>query len=403
MDFVQDKITTIHDFCIKDERLKKLLEDIVVEKPIAIVIPMLYEEIYNPSLGNIIKELNKVTYVHKVVVALSANNAEEYLKVKQYFEVLNLNHLIVWCNGPSIQEVLLSLKKRELDVTMFTGKGKDTWIAMGIASLDSYAIALNDADAAIYSSLFPAKLLFPIVDPELDFFFNKGYYARINFTTGCMFGRVFRLFVHPLLDAFLDKLKESEFIEYLRAFRYPLSGEFAITSDLALNIRIPGDWGLEIGILAEVYRNSTYKRICQTDLGYYDHTHKDVGEGRTHGLSKMVSDITKILLRTLTETNGLEITKSFLLSLRVLYKKYAHDHIRQYNADARCNNLRYNRHLEESTVDTFSNIIIDAGKEYINQPIGMLLPDWTRAISAMPTIRKKLREAAYLDLDIPNT
>ncbi|MFQ6121324.1 MAG: glucosyl-3-phosphoglycerate synthase, partial [Methanosarcinales archaeon] len=66
----------------------------------------------------------------------------------------------------------------------------------------------------------------------------------------------------------------------------------------------------------------------------------------------------------------------------------------------RCNNLRYNRHLEESTVDTFSNIIISAGKEYINQPIGMLLPDWTRAISAMPTIRKKLRDAAYLDLDI---
>lgn len=400
MDFVQDKITTIHDFCIKDENLKKLVEDLVVEKPVAIVIPMLYEEIYNPSLGNIIKELNKVNYVHKVVVALYANNAEEYLKVKQYFEVLNLNHLIVWCNGQNIQEVLVSLKERDLDVTRFSGKGKDTWIAIGIASLDSYAIALNDADASIYSSIIPAKLLFPILDPELDFFFNKGYYARINFTTRCMFGRVFRLFVHPLLDAFRDKLKESEFIEYIRAFRYPLSGEFAITSDLALNIRIPGDWGLEIGILAEVYKNSTYKRICQTDLGYYEHIHREIGVSRTHGLSKMVSDITKILLRTLTECNGLEVTESFLHSLQVLYKRYGQDHIRQYNADAKCNNLRYNRHLEESTVDTFSNIIIDAGKEYIDHPIGMLLPDWTRAISAMHTIRTKLKDAAYLDLDL---
>jgi len=54
MDFVQEKITTIHDFCIKEGRLNKLLEDVVRERPVAVVIPMLYQEIHAQSLGNII-------------------------------------------------------------------------------------------------------------------------------------------------------------------------------------------------------------------------------------------------------------------------------------------------------------------------------------------------------------
>ncbi|MDI6884987.1 MAG: hypothetical protein QMD22_01280 [archaeon] len=61
MDFIQNKIATIHDFCIEEERLKKLLEDIVIERPVAVVIPMLYKEIHSPSLETIINHLGGVT------------------------------------------------------------------------------------------------------------------------------------------------------------------------------------------------------------------------------------------------------------------------------------------------------------------------------------------------------
>lgn len=399
MDFIQNKITTIHDFCIEEERLKKLLEDIVIERPVAVVIPMLYKEIHSPSLETIINHLNKCTYIQEVVVALAASNAEEYAKVKQYFKHLNLPHLPVWCNGPRVQEVLLSLKGSAIDLSMFVGKGKDAWIAAGIASLDSYALVLHDADIATYSSLIPAKLLFPVVEPELDFFFNKGYYARINFDNRMMYGRVSRLFVQPLLDALKTKVPSSDFLDYLCAFRYLLSGEFALTSDLGLNIRVPGDWGLEIGILAEVYRNAAPKRICQVDLGYYEHKHKEIGESPDKGLSKMTYDITRTLLRTLTEVDSLDISREFLLSLRVLYKRTAQNLIRQYDADALCNGLEYNRHEEESIVDIFSKMLLEAGESYINEPTGILLPDWLRAMSAMPNIRKKLRDAARLDAE----
>jgi glucosyl-3-phosphoglycerate synthase len=399
MDFVQGKITTIHDFCIEAARLKALLEDIVAERPVAVVMPMLYEEIHHPPLAKIISHLNTCTYLHEVVIALAASDTGEYATVRRYFERLKLPHLIVWCNGPRIQEVLLALKESGLDLSIFAGKGKDAWLATGIASLDTYAVALHDADIVSYSGLFPSKLLFPVVEPELDFFFSKGYYARINFETRTLYGRVFRLFVHPLLDAFKDKVPGSQFIEYLAAFRYLLSGEVALTTDLGLNVRVPGDWGLEIGILAEVYRNAALKRICQVDLGYYEHKHKPVGESSAQGLSKMTFDITRTLLHTLTEVDSLDISREFLLSLQVLYKRTAQNRIRQYHAEAVCNGLEYNRHEEETNVDVFAKMLMEAGESYITEPTELLLPDWMRAIAAMPRIRERLREAALLDAE----
>ena len=34
-------------------------------------------------------------------------------------------------------------------------------------------------------------------------------------------------------------------------------------ADLARSVRIPGDWGLEIGMLFEVYRNTAAGRVCR--------------------------------------------------------------------------------------------------------------------------------------------
>ena len=125
--------------------------------------------------------------------------------------------------------------------------------------------------------------------------------------------------------------------------------------------------------------------------------HKEIGDSREKGLSKMTYDITRTLLRALTEFDSLDISREFLLSLQVLYKRTAQNLIRQYHADALSNSLKYNRHEEETNVDIFSKMLLEAGESYINEPTGILLPDWMRAMSAMPNIRKKLRDAARLD------
>ena len=50
----------------------------------------------------------------------------------------------------------------------------------------------------------------------------------------------------PLLASLEQLVGKGPFLQYLQSFRYPLAGEFAFTKDLAMNLRIPCDWGLEI-------------------------------------------------------------------------------------------------------------------------------------------------------------
>jgi glucosyl-3-phosphoglycerate synthase len=397
MDIKQEEITTLHELFLDEKKLFKIVSDAAAERPVSIIMPMLYNEINNDALKNISKGLNKCDYLNEIVIPLAANDEKEFRQVKHFFRDLKIPKLIMWCNGPKIENLLNELKKDGLNLLKYRGKGRDVWLAMGIASIKSYAIALHDADILGYNEMIPTKLLYPIIEPELDFKFNKGYYARVNLQKRIIYGRVFRLFLHPLLRSFIDLLEaEPNFVRFLRSFRYPISGEFALTSDLARDVDIPGDWGIEIGIMAEMYRNVTQKRICQTDLGFYDHKHQRLG-GQEKGLIKMTGDILKTLLRVLIEEDFIEISRESLISLRVLYQRHAQDCIRKYHADAHYNNLLYDRHLEETMVEKFSQQIMSAGIKYMRKPVGTRIPDWLRTISARKKIREQLLELVMAD------
>ncbi|KYK21063.1 glucosyl-3-phosphoglycerate synthase [Thermoplasmatales archaeon SG8-52-2] len=397
MDIRQDEITTLHELCVDKNKLLKSVSDAACERPVSVIMPMLYREIKSDALKNIVKGLNKCTYLNEIVIPLAAKNEKEFIQVKRFFNDLKIPKLIMWCNGPKVEALLNELKNDGLNLLKYSGKGRDVWLAMGIASIKSYAFALHDADVLHYDEMIPSKLLYPIIEPELDFKFNKGYYARVNLQRKIIYGRVFRLFLHPLLRAFVDNIgHETNFVRFLRSFRYPISGEFALTSDLARDVDLPGDWGIEIGIMSEMYRNVSLKNICQTDLGFYDHKHQAVGTvGK--GLLKMTADILKTLLRVLIEEDHVEISKECLISLRVLYVRHARDFIRKYHADAHFNNLDYDRHLEETMVESFSQQIMNAGISYMRKPVGTRIPDWLRTISARRIIREQLLEIVEED------
>ena len=84
------------------------------------------------------------------------------------------------------------------------------------------------------------------------------------------------------------KVAANEYLEYLNSYRYALSGEFSLRTDVLNDIRIPSDWGLEIGVLSEMNRNYANNRICQVDIAdKYDHKHQDLSEAdASKGLSK---------------------------------------------------------------------------------------------------------------------
>ena len=400
MDFEQDCITSIHDFGYDRDRTRELLEEFCQERPTNLVLPLLWGETEQRTVPGILSELNKATFLNCVTVALYAQSKEEFESVVRFFRRrLEIPHRIMWCNGPGVNAILKDLGEEGIDVVSFQGKGRDVWLALGVASIDSYAIILHDADIVNYTCDLPMKLAYPLVDPKLDYFFNKGYYARIGGDPPKFYGRNTRLFVQPLLEALSMKMDcSSDFLQYISSFKYPLSGEIALTSDLARNIRIPTNWGLEVGTLYQVYRSAVNKRICQTDLGFFEHEHREVGSDRSEGLLKMAGDILITLFEALlVEEQRLEISSEFLQALRVMYRRKAQDSIRKYYADSVFNQLSYNRHEEESMVDAFETVIIEAGEEYIKNPQSYHIPDWLRATSAVPKIRRRLIDSVLED------
>ena len=104
----------------------------------------------------------------------------------------------------------------------------------------------------------------------------------------------------------------------------------------------------------------------------------------------MVGDIVRTIFRTLTENEGTEITQSTLLSLQVLYRSMAQEDVMKYFTLSKFNDLKYDRHQEESMVELFAKIIYKYGEKYMFEPTSMQIPNWLRAISAMIDLRSKM-------------
>ncbi len=390
MDYKQELIATIHDFGGSNPQLEQRLLELTAEQSTALIIPALYAELERPALHQIRHCLQDCRFINTIVISLFAETAEQYARAVDFFALLPQRTRIIWENGPSVTGLLEELRDKGLDMLAYRGKGIAVWLGLGLASLEADAIALHDADILTYDRSYPIKLLYPLLEKEFGIAFNKAYYARIGSDPHRFHGRVVRLFVTPLLSALTDLFGELNYLRYLSAYRYPLSGEFALTSDLALNTRIPGNWGLEVGLLAEVYRNMALKRIAQVDLGVFDHKHQQLGTNPDEGLQKMCCDILRSILRTLTEMEQVVITRDCIRALRVKFRREAQNFTRQYYVDARFNGLHYDRHQEEIAVELFEQAIAHAGEEYYTNPAGDQIPDWTRALAVIPDLRQQL-------------
>jgi glucosyl-3-phosphoglycerate synthase len=397
MDYKQEIITTIHDFGCNLELLEAQMAQLSDRSPTAVLIPALYEELERPALTGIREHLQDCSFINTVIVSLYADTKEQYAKAVRFFSSLPQPTLVIWENGERVTKIIETVRDRNLDLFKFKGKGKAVWLGLGLATLEADAIAIHDADITTYDRSYALKLLYPLLEKEFGIAFNKAYYARLGDYPRSFHGRVVRLFVIPLLSALTDMFGNKDYLRYLSAFRYPLSGEFALTSDLALNTRIPGNWGLEIGLLAEVYRSVALKRIAQTDLGIFEHKHQSLGQSNNEGLRKMCRDILRSILRTLTETENVILSRDHIHALRVKYRREAQNYTRQYFVDSRFNNLQYDRHQEEVTTEIFAEVISEAGEQYFLDPSSAQIPDWTRALAVMPDLREQLRDAVIAD------
>jgi glucosyl-3-phosphoglycerate synthase len=270
-----------------------------------------------------------------------------------------------------------------------------------LASRKAEVIALHDCDIVTYSRELLARLVYPVVNPNLGFEFCKGYYARY---ADRMYGRVTRLLMTPIVRTLNLTLENHPLLEYLDSFRYPLAGEFSMSVDLARVNRIPSDWGLEVGMLAEVYRNTALKRICQSELcEVYDHKHQVLETDPEKGILKMCIDISKNLFRTLA-AEGVVISEEHLKTVLSRYQRLAEDIIDRFHADASINGLSFDRHAEESAVELFAKGIRMAGEMFLADPFGIpLIPNWNRVTSALPDFLDELKAAVEADRNSAST
>ena len=398
-DFFQNgMIATFHRLGKPDiERLERELERMSRTRGITLILPSLLSELQSPALRGILQELRMVRYIREIVVALGPATAEEFRSARQYFSILPQKTTLLWISGPRLDALLNLLRSKGLEPGP-DGKGRGAWLAYGyvIAEGGSDVLALHDCDIVSYSRELLGRLIFPVASTQSDFEFCKGYYGRV---TNRMHGRVTRLFLTPLIRALTVTVGVRPVLEYYDSFRYALAGEFSMMTNLARLTRVPADWGLEVGVLAEIYRNCSLKRVCQVELcDNYDHKHQELSPGdQTKGLHKMAIDIASSLFISLA-TEDVIYSAGFFNSLRATYRRIAQDMIERYHGDSMINGLDYDRHEEETAVDVFTDAIRTAGEIVDADPLGPpQIPNWNRVFAAVPDFDKRLLEAVRAD------
>ena len=399
-DFFQSgNIATLHNFKnLGIEELERRLVEISKTNKMSLLLPSLYSELEGPALAHIVEELKDVKYLEEIVIGLDRADKDQYIHAKKYFSKLNTDFQILWNDGPRLRKIDAILEKEDL-APKEMGKGRNVWYCYGyfLASQRAQTIALHDCDILTYDRSLPARLLYPVANPTFGYKFTKGYYYRA--ANGKLNGRVSRLLVTPLIRALKKILGPLDYLDYLDSFRYPLAGEFTMQADVVKTIRIPSDWGLEIGVLSEVYRNYSPSRLSQVDIcDVYDHKHQDLSpQDAEKGLSKMSIDICKAIFRKLA-TEGETFSIESIRTLKATYYRMALDLVDQYYADAVMNGLSLDRHQEENAVELFAQNIIKAGEIFLDNPSETpFIPCWNRVTSAVPDILEMIKEAVELD------
>lgn len=357
MEYVQERIATLHD-----------LTDPLPEAPTdqtAVIVPMTDNEYGTLAAERVLTALETVDPA-QVLVPLRASR-ETVEACHEWLAEFDLSLDVLWCAS---DEVTALLADYGLDGD--AGKGRDVWLALGVAAANHRYVVCHDADTKTYSPAFVRRLLAPLAR---DWAFSKGYYARVE--NGRLYGRLFRLFYAPVVRA-LRAQHDEPVVEYLAAFRYALAGEFAMTSDLARRLRIERRWGLEVGTLGSAFDEVGFAGTAQVDLGVCEHNHRAVTGPR--GLATMVDDVSAALFRVVEE-NG--VVPDYAALTRG-YRDATDEFIRQYAADAAFNDLSYDSADEREQIDAYVDAIGPPGRD-------TRLPAWSEIDLDPETVRAAAR------------
>jgi glucosyl-3-phosphoglycerate synthase len=166
------------------------------------------------------------------------------------------------------------------------GKGDAMWRALG--ELKGEIVCFLDADTEGFSSHYATGLIGPLVCGDEgrgsvegaaeggwaagEIAFVKGFYRRpfrqggVSLAEGG--GRVNHLVGRPALELFYPELA---------AIRQPLAGEVAARRELLERVPFVTGYGVEIGMLIDVWREVGLEGMAQVDLDEHRNRHQSLG------------------------------------------------------------------------------------------------------------------------------
>lgn len=356
-----------------------LEEQLMARSPaISLVLPCHYSELGQPALERVLQEISSLGFLREIIVSMNGAppsnrvslhaNSLSVQKARDYFSRIPQSHRILWNDAPEVRELL-----EARGIPFSSGKGFNYWAACGLILKEgiSQVIVSQDCDVSSFDREMLIRICAAAALNDLDYDFAKMYYSR---STDRIHGRVSRLFLAPLLRSLIRVVGHHPLLDFLLSFRYPLAGEFAVRRELAHALAIPTGWGLEVGLLCEVFRHTDPRRVCQVDAGSnYEHKHQPLGSIES-GLLKMVAEIATTLFHYLA-LEGLTVDGSFHQAVCAIYPREAEEAMRRYRNLALINGLAFGAAQEEAAVAGFSQILSSLSS---GEPPSVFLPAWRK-------------------------
>lgn len=336
---------------------------------VVLVLPCHYAEIGTAALQGIVEKLAEAKFLSQVVISMNGIPDASTREVKRFWAQLNQPHVVLSNDSP-----VLSQQLKDQGLQLNPGKGLNLWLAFGwlAAHQTSGTVLVHDCDIANYNLDLLLALALPVAG--LGYSFCKGYYSRVREE---LFGRVTRLFVLPLVRSLVRVLGHMPLLDFIDSFRYPLSGEYSMSFDTAMNLPIESGWGLEIGSLCELHRNLDPTAICQVDLAMmYDHKHRNLDPAQPgKGLLGTASEIAGSLLTHL-EREGSLLDAKTLESVVQTYQAVSNDFVRRYHHVANLNVIPFDLSRETGAAKAFAETLSDVCLDFLQGHKARSLPPW---------------------------
>lgn len=271
---------------------------------ISLGLPTLNEE---KTIGKIIKAvrdkfMERYPLLDEIVV-IDSNSTDRTVEIAESLGVPVVKH----------PEVLTQYE-------VWVGKGEALWNSLYVLRGD--LIAWIDTDIVNIHPRFVYGILGPLIrEPRL--MYVKGFYQRplrvgrkLEARGG---GRVTELVARPLLNLFYPELS---------GFVQPLAGEYAGRRAALERVPFFGGYGVEIGLLIDIWTRYGLRAMGQVDLEERVHTNKSL-----FALSKMAFEIVQVVMQRVGQARGVELVNELNKSMKLI--RHARDEFQLDVADIR--------------------------------------------------------------------